>query len=159
VAREQSGIEARQDVLVYSSDAFTQTTRIVGDVNVTLSVSSSAPDTDVMVKLIDVDAQGHAYNLTDTALRMRYRNGAAAAPPLSPGQIYPVKITGMITASDFLPGHRLRIEVASTNFPNYERNLNSGGRNVDETVPHTARTRIQHDARNASFIEFATLPR
>lgn len=159
VAREQSGIEARQDVLVYSSDAFTETTRIVGDVTVTLAVSSSAPDTDVMVKLIDVDPQGHAYNLTDTALRMRYRNGIAAAPPMSPGQVYPVKVTGMVTASDFLPGHRLRIEVASTNFPNYERNLNSGGRNVEETVARTARTRIQHDARNASFIEFTTLPR
>ena len=103
--------------------------------------------------------QGHAYNLSDTALRMRYRNGAAAAPPMRPGEVYPVKITGMVTASDFLPGHRLRIEVASTNFPNYERNLNSGGRNVDETVAHTARTRILHDARNASFVEFATLPR
>jgi putative CocE/NonD family hydrolase len=159
VAREQSAVEARQDVLVYSSDTFTETTRIVGDVTVNLYVSSSAPDTDVMVKLVDVDAEGHAYNLSDTALRLRYRNGGAAAPPLQPGKTYPVKITGMVTASDFLPGHRLRIEVASTNFPNYERNLNSGGRNVDETVPHTARTRILHDARNASFIEFATLQR
>ena len=159
VARDQSGIEARQDVLVYSSEAFTETTRIVGDVTLNLYVSSSAPDTDVMVKLVDVDTRGHAYNLSDTALRMRYRNGAAAAPPMRPGEVYPVKITGMVTASDFLPGHRLRIEVASTNFPNYERNLNSGGRNVDETVAHTARTRILHDARNASFIEFATLPR
>ena len=68
-------------------------------------------------------------------------------------------ITGMVTASDFLPGHRLRIEVASTNFPNYERNLNSGGNNRDETAAHTARTRILHDARHASFVEFATLPR
>jgi uncharacterized protein len=159
VARDQSGIEARQDVLVYSSEAFTETTRIVGDVTLNLYVSSSAPDTDVMVKLVDVDTRGHAYNLSDTALRMRYRNGAAAAPPMRPGEVYPVKITGMVTASDFLPGHRLRIEVASTNFPNYERNLNSGGRNVDETEAHTARTRILHDARNASFIEFATLPR
>ena len=159
VARDQSGIEARQDVLVYSSEAFTETTRIVGDVTLNLYVSSSAPDTDVMVKLVDVDTQGHAYNLSDTALRMRYRNGAVSAPPMRPGEVYPVKITGMVTASDFLPGHRLRIEVASTNFPNYERNLNSGGRNVDETAAHTARTRILHDARNASFIEFATLPR
>jgi putative CocE/NonD family hydrolase len=144
---------------VYSSDVFTETTRIVGDVSVNLYVSSSAPDTDVMVKLIDVDPQGHAYNLSDTALRLRYRNGGIPAPPLQPGKVYPVTLTGMVTASDFPPGHRLRIEVASTNFPNYERNLNSGGRNVDETVPHTARTRILHDARNASFIEFATLPR
>lgn len=159
VARDQSGIEARQDVLVYSSDAFTETTRIVGDVTLSLRVASSAPDTDVMVKLLDVDPEGHAYNLSDTALRMRYRDGAAAAPPMQPGKIYPVRITGMITASDFLPGHRLRIEIAGTNFPNYERNLNSGGRNADESVPHVARTRIVHDPRNPSFVEFATLPR
>src|SRR3984957_3281005 len=156
VAREQSGVEARQDVLVYSSDAFTETTRIVGDVTVNLSVSSSAPDTDVMVKLIDVDAQGHAYNLSDTALRLRYRNGAA--PPLQFGKAYPIKLTGMVTASDFLPGHRLRIEVASTNFPNYERNLNSGGRNSEESAAHIARTRVLHDARNLSYVEFSSLP-
>ncbi|HEX4151756.1 MAG TPA: CocE/NonD family hydrolase [Steroidobacteraceae bacterium] len=159
VARDQSGIEARQDVLVYSSDAFTESTRIVGDVSVTLYVGSTAPDTDVMVKLLDVDAEGHAYNLSDSAVRMRYRNGIAAAPPMRPGEVYPVKITGMVTASDFLPGHRLRIEVASTNFPNSERNLNTGGRNVDESVPRIARTRILHDAQHASFVEFATLPR
>jgi len=159
VAREQSAVEARQDVLVYSSDAFSETTRIVGDVTVTLYVSSSAPDTDVMVKLIDVDTQGHAYNLSDTALRLRYRNGGAAAPPLQAGKAYPVKLTGMVTASDFLPGHRLRIEVAGTNFPNYERNLNSGGSNVDETAAHIARTRILHDAHNPSVVEFSTLPR
>ena len=159
VARDQSGIEARQDVLVYSSDVFTETTRIVGDVTVTLSVSSSAPDTDIMVKLIDVDAQGHPYNLSDTALRLRYRDGAVAAPPLQSGKTYPIKLTGMVTASDFLPGHRLRIEVASTNFPNYERNLNTGGRNAEESAPHIARTRILHDARNPSYVEFSTLSR
>ena len=112
-----------------------------------------------MVKLIDVDAEGHAYNLSDTALRLRYRNGTAAAAPLVPGRVYPVKLTGMVTASDFLPGHRLRIEVASTNFPNYERNLNSGGRNSEESAPHIARTSVLHDARNPSYVEFSTLPR
>jgi putative CocE/NonD family hydrolase len=159
VARDQSGIEARQDVLVYSSDVFTATTRIVGDVSLALSVISSTPDTDIMVKLIDVDPQGHAYNLSDTALRLRYRNGNSAGPPLEPGKAYPIKITGMVTASDFLPGHRLRIEVAGTNFPNYERNLNSGGRNSEESVPRIARTRVLHDARNPSYVEFSTLAR
>jgi putative CocE/NonD family hydrolase len=144
VAREQSGIEARQDVLVYSSDPFVQATRIVGDVNVTL---------------IDVDSDGHAYNLTDTAVRMRYRNGYAAIAPMQPGQTYSVKLTGMVTATDLLPGHRLRIEVASTNFPNYERNLNTGGHNYDEVASHVARNRVLHGPANASYIEFTTLPR
>jgi hypothetical protein len=159
VARDQSGIEARQDVLVYSSDPFTETTRIVGDVNVSLSVASSAPDTDFMVKLIDVDAEGHAYNLADTAVRMRYRNGYQTNARMQPGQVYSVSLTGMVTATDLLPGHRLRIEVAGTNFPNYERNLNSGGRNFDETVAHVARNRVVHTARNASYIEYTVMPR
>ena len=159
VAREQSGIEARQDVLVYSSDPFVQAMRIVGDVNVTLFVASSAPDTDFMVKLIDVDSDGHPYNLTDTAVRMRYRNGYAAIAPMQPGQTYSVKLTGMVTATDLLPGHRLRIEVASTNFPNYERNLNTGGHNYDEVASHVARNRVLHGPANASYIEFTTLPR
>jgi putative CocE/NonD family hydrolase len=159
VAREQSGIEARQDVLVYSSDPFVQTTRIVGDVNVTLFVTSSAPDTDFMVKLLDVDADGHAYNLTDTAVRMRYRNGYGAISLMQPGQAYSVKLTGMVTATDLLPGHRLRIEVASTNFPNYERNLNTGGNNFDEILSHSARNRVLHSPGNASVVEFTVLPR
>lgn len=159
VARDQSSIEARQDVLVYSSDPFKQTTRIVGDVNVTLFVASSAPDTDFMVKLLDVDAAGRPYNLTDTAIRARYRNGYEAPALMQPGHTYEVRLTGMVTAMDLLPGHRLRIEVASTSAPNYERNLNSGGANFDETVPHTARNRVLHDAKDLSFVEFTTLPR
>jgi uncharacterized protein len=159
VARDQSGIEARQDVLVYSSDPFVQTMRIVGDVIVTLSVASSAPDTDFMVKLLDVDATGHPYNLADTAVRMRYRSGYGAIAFMEPGQTYSVTLTGMVTATDLLPGHRLRIEVASTNFPNYERNLNTGGNNFDEITPQSARNRVLHDQKNSSYVEFTTLPR
>ena len=159
VARDQSGIEARQDVLVYSSDPFVQTMRIVGDVIVTLSVASSAPDTDFMVKLLDVDATGHPYNLADTAVRMRYRSGYGAIEFMEPGQTYSVTLTGMVTATDLLPGHRLRIEVASTNFPNYERNLNTGGNNFDEITPQSARNRVLHDQKNSSYVEFTTLPR
>jgi putative CocE/NonD family hydrolase len=112
-----------------------------------------------VVKLLDVDADGHAYNLTDTAARMRYRNGAGAIALMQPGQTYSVTLTGMVTATDLLPGHRLRIEVASTNFPNYERNLNTGGHNFDETAAHVARNRVLHDGGHASFVEFTTLPR
>ena len=141
VARDQSPVEARQDVLVGTSRPFAEATRIVGDVDVTLSVSSSAPDTDLMVKLVDVDAAGRPYNLGDTAVRMRYRDGFAHPALMQPGKPYSVKITGLVTASDFLPGHRLRIEVAGTNSPNYERNLHSGGHNYDESAARPARYR------------------
>jgi predicted acyl esterase len=78
---------------------------------------------------------------------------------MQPGQTYSVTLTGMVTATDLLPGHRLRIEVASTNFPNYERNLNTGGHNFDEGAAHVARNRVLHDGGHASFVEFTTLPR
>jgi putative CocE/NonD family hydrolase len=156
VSREQSGIETRQDVLVYTSDPFPTTTRIVGDVNVTLFVASSAADTDFMVKLLDVGTDGRAYNLADTAVRARYRNGYEAPALLQPGKVYPVTLAGMVTATDMLPGHRLRIEVASTNFPNDERNLNTGGRNFDESIPKVARNRVVHGPAHASFVEFTT---
>ena len=158
VARDQSPVEARHEVLVYTSDAFAETTRIVGDVDVTLSVNSSAPDTDLMVKLVDVDAAGRPYNLGDTAVRMRYRDGFAHPALMQPGKPYSVKITGLVTASDFLPGHRLRIEVAGTNFPNYERNLHTGGHNYDESAARPARIDILHDAQHPSFVEFTTMP-
>ena len=148
-----------EDVLVYTSRPFAEATRIVGDVDVTLSVSSSAPDTDLMVKLVDVDAGRPAYNLGDTAVRMRYRDGFAHPALMQPGKPDPVKITGLVTASDFLPGHRLRIEVAGTNSPNYERNLHSGGHNYDESAARPARIDILHDAQHPSFVEFTTMPR
>jgi uncharacterized protein len=158
VAREQSPIESRQDVLVYTSEPFTQPTRIVGDVTATIYFGSSAPDTDLMLKLVDVDATGRAYNLGDTAMRLRYRNGYSQPQLMHAGKVYSVALSGLVTATDMLPGHRLRIELASSNFPNYERNLNSGGNNFDETTIKTARNRVVHGPHQASFIEFQVLP-
>jgi putative CocE/NonD family hydrolase len=158
VAREQSPIESRQDVLVYTSEPFTQPTRIVGDVTATLYFGSSVPDTDLMLKLVDVDSAGRAYNLGDTAMRLRYRNGYSHPQLMHAGQVYSVALSGLVTATDMPPGHRLRIELASSNFPNYERNLNSGGNNFDETTIKTARNRVVHGPHQASFIEFQVLP-
>lgn len=153
VAREQSPVEARADVLVYTTPALGQPLRIVGEITAHLYVSSSAPDSDLMLKLVDVYPDGSAYNFADTALRLRYRSGAAAPSPLNPRTTYLVDVTGVATAAELPTGHRLRIEVASSNFPNYERNLQTGGRNFDETRGQVAHNRIWHDAAHLSYLE------
>ena len=158
VSREQSSIESRQDVLVYTTPVYSKTVRIVGDVDVELSVSTSVRDTDLMAKLVDVYTDGHAYNLTDTALRLRYRDGTTHPTLMTPGHIYQIHLHGMITATDMLPGHRLRMEITGSSFPSYERNLNTGGTNFDERTRLTATTQIFHDATHRSFVEYSALP-
>jgi uncharacterized protein len=153
VAREQSPVEARADVLIYSTPALEHPLRLVGEITAHLYVSSSAPDTDLMLKLVDVYPDGSAYNVGDTALRLRYRTGEAQPSRLQPGIAYPVAVTGLATAAELPAGHRLRIEIASSNFPNYERNLQSGGRNFDEAQPHIARNQIWHDSGHLSYLE------
>jgi putative CocE/NonD family hydrolase len=153
VARDQSAIEQRQDVLVYTSAPFDRPVEIAGYLSVTLHVSSSAVDGDVMVKLVDVYPDGKAYNLTDTAQRLRYRDGTSRESLMEPGKIYEVTLGQMVFATRFERGHRLRLEIAGTNFPQYERNLHSGGRNWDETRPQTARLTVHHDRAHASWLQ------
>ena len=108
-----------------------------------------------MVKLVDVYPDGRAFNITDTARRLRYRNGIEHPELMSPGSIYKVLIEQMVVASRFDAGHRLRLEIAGTNFPQYERNLHTGGRNYDEKTPVVARLSFYHDREHPSRI---TLP-
>jgi hypothetical protein len=153
VSRDQTPIEQRPDVLVYTSEPFDRPVEIAGYLSVTLYVSSSAVDGDVMVKLVDVYPDGKAYNLTDTAQRLRYRDGIFRESLMEPGKIYEVTLGQMVFATRFAPGHRLRLEIAGTNFPEYERNLHTGGRNWDETQALTARLTVHHDRAHASFLQ------
>ncbi len=140
--RDQRPVEARSDVLVYSTAPLIRGLSVMGEVTGTLFVSSSALDTDVMVKLIDVYPDGRAFNLYDAALRLRYREGFDRPAPLVPGKVYPVEISGLVAGNYFAPGHRIRIEIAGSSFPGFERNLQTGGRNYDEKVPVVAVNRI-----------------
>ncbi|HVY89485.1 MAG TPA: CocE/NonD family hydrolase, partial [Hyphomonadaceae bacterium] len=124
-AYDQRDIERRKDVLVYTSAPLTEDTAVFGYVDTQLYVASSAPDTDFTVKLVDVDPNGTAWNIADTIQRMRYRNGDARAEFINPGEVYPVKPPPMLAANVFLKGHRIRIEISSSNFPTYARNLNT----------------------------------
>ncbi len=142
---DQSKMEERNDILVYSSGVLKEGIELTGNIDITLYVSSDAKDTDFTVKLIDVDEQGRAYNLDETIQRMRYRDGYEK--PLvwmEKDKVYKVKFQPMVTSNYFAPGHRIRLEVSSSNFPRFDRNLNTGGNNYDETKGVIARNAVYH---------------
>jgi putative CocE/NonD family hydrolase len=154
---DQKSIESRQDVLVYTSDALTHDMTFTGYIKARLFVRSSAPDTDIMLKLIDVLPDGRALNLYDTAKRMRYRDGIHHVALMHPSVANEVTLDQMVTAIRLQKGHRLRIEITSSNFPAYERNLNTGGNNFDEVRGSVAKNEILHDAAHASYLELPLL--
>lgn len=142
---DQRKMEERPDILVYSSEPLKQGVELSGPIDVTLYVSSDAKDTDFTVKLIDVDEQGRAYNLDETIQRMRYRDGYDKPQVwMEPGNIYKVRFQPMVTSNYFAPGHRIRLEVSSSNFPRFDRNLNTGGKNYDETQGVVAHNSVHH---------------
>lgn len=124
---DQRPVEARQDVLCYSTPVLTGQVEVTGHVALVLHVASSARDTDFTGKLVDVFPDGRAIYLTDGILRARYRDSLAEPELLEPGKAYEVTLDLSVTSNVFLPGHRIRLEVSSSNFPRYDRNTNTGG--------------------------------
>jgi uncharacterized protein len=152
-AFDQRAIESRMDVLVYSSDPLVEPMEVSGFVEAVLKVSSSAKDTDFAVKLVDVAADGTAYIISDTILRARYRNGLDKPEPMTAGEIYTIRPTPMSTSIRFDKGHRIRVEVTSSNFPKFARNLNTGGANESESKPVIANNAVHHAGDDASYVE------
>lgn len=132
-AFDQSDLEMRNDILVYTSSPLTEELAITGFVTAELYLSSSAKDTDISLKFIDVYPDGRAFNLDDTIFRVRYRNGYDNPELMEGSAIYKLTLPPMMTANTFKVGHCLRLEISSSNFPRYDRNLNTGGNNYDET--------------------------
>ncbi|MCY3972080.1 MAG: CocE/NonD family hydrolase [Acidobacteria bacterium] len=156
-AFDQRSVEARTDVLVYTTAPFAEPLAVVGSIDVVLHVSSDAPDTDFTVKLVDVHPDGRAFNLDDTILRMRYREGFDRDLRMEAGEVYEARLGPLATANVFGAGHRLRIEVSSSNFPRYDRNLNTGGNNYDESEWRVARNAVHHSAEHPSRIVLPVL--
>ena len=125
-AYDHRPIEARPDVLVYTTPVLEQATEVTGPVTVTLYASSSARDTDFTAKLVDVDPDGYARNLTDGIVRARYRIPRSRASLIEPGQVYEYRIDLWATSNVFKKGHRIRLEISSSNFPRFDRNTNTG---------------------------------
>jgi putative CocE/NonD family hydrolase len=152
-------MEERDDILVYSSEPLEEGMEVSGPVELTLYVSSDVKDTDFTVKLIDVYPDGRAYNLDETIQRARYREGYDKVVWMEPEQVYKVVLGPMTTSNYFEAGHRIRIEVSSSNFPRFDRNMNTGGRNWDETTGVVAHNTVHHSTRYPSALKLTVVKR
>ena len=149
---DQRTIEKRNDVLVYSTGPLREDTEVTGPVVVTLWASSSAADTDFTAKLVDVAADGMAKNLTDGVLRARYRKSLSKPELMTPGDVYEFDIDVGVTSNVFLKGHRIRVEISSSNFPRFDRNPNTGKPVAYETELRSATQTIHHDRKHESYV-------
>jgi uncharacterized protein len=157
-AFDQRKNETRPDVLVYSTEPLKEGVEVSGPIEVTLYVSSDAKDTDFTVKLIDVYPDGRAYNLDETIQRMRYRDGYDKPKVwMESSKVYKVVLSPMVTSNYFEAGHRIRIEVSSSNFPRFDRNLNTGGNNYDETKGVIARNAVHHSRQYPSTLKITVV--
>ena len=151
-AFDQQDMEARNDILVYTTDHLKEGTEVSGFIETTLYVSSDVKDTDFTIKLIDVHPDGKAYNLDETIQRVRYREGYDKEVFMEKGKVYKLDLTPMATSNYFEKGHRIRIEISSSNFPRFARNLNTGGNNYDEVNGIIAHNKVHHSAKYPSQI-------
>jgi putative CocE/NonD family hydrolase len=158
---DQQEVERREDVLVYSTPALDKAVEITGNIELKLFVSSDAPDTDFSAKLVDVYPDGRAIILTNGILRARYHRSFEKAEFLEPGKVYELTINLLATSNVFLPGHRIRLEVSSSNFPQFNRNSNTGGDISQETADKYRSTvnRIFHEADYPSHIIMPVIER
>jgi hypothetical protein len=156
---DQADVEKRDDVLVYTSAPLEHALRIAGPLKARLLVSSDAPDTDLVARLVDVFPDGHAIGIQEGALRLRYRDGFERPVMMRPGERYDVTVDMRAIAYTLAAGHRLRLHVTSSSFPRLDRNLNTGAANNEaETAMRVATNRIYHDAQGASRLVLYTLP-
>lgn len=154
---DQRALEARPDVLSYTSAPLERDTEVTGPLLATLWAASDAPDTDFVARLVDVHPDGFAQNLADGIVRARYRDGLPAKP-LEPGRPYELSIDLWATANLFKIGHRIRVDIASASFPRWDRNLNTGAPASIGTQMRPARQRILHDAEHPSRIVLPVVP-
>jgi putative CocE/NonD family hydrolase len=156
---DQRPVETRQDVLVYTSAPLAEDLEITGPLSARLFAASSATDTDFTVKLVDVWPNGYAQNIQDGIIRARYRGSRTHPSLLTPGEVYEYTIDMWATSYVVKPGHRLRVEVSSSNFPHYDRNLNTGGPLFKESNFKQATQTIFHDAAHPSRVILPIIPR
>jgi putative CocE/NonD family hydrolase len=155
---DQTKAENRNDVLVFTSDELKSDLEVTGPVKVVLYAASSARDTDWTAKLVDVHPDGRSFNLCDGIMRARYRQSPENPTLIQPGKIYRYEIDLWVTSNVFLPGHKIRVEISSSNFPRFDRNPNTGdtfGANAKLTK---ATQTIYHDAEHPSHILLPVIP-
>ena len=157
---DQRPVETRNDVLVFTSARLAQDVAVIGPVDATLYASSSADDTDFTVKLVDVYPDGRAFNVVDAIQRASHREGSAKPSAIKPGEIYEYNFSVGSTAIRFAKGHRIRVEIASSNFPTFERSLNQFRKKMDGGYGdmRVATQRFFHDSQHPSHITLPLVP-
>jgi putative CocE/NonD family hydrolase len=158
-AFDQSEIEKRKDVLVYTSAPLTESVAVIGPVSVKLWATTDAQDTDFTAKLVDVHPDGYAQNILDRLVRARYRGGSKLPPSLiEPGKTYDYDIELGNTSLVFKPGHRIRLEISSSNFPHYVRNQNTASDVGTTSEIRMANQTILHDDEHRSSLTLPIAP-
>jgi putative CocE/NonD family hydrolase len=149
---DQKPLDGRADIVRFTSDALKEPVTIAGPVAMDLHATTDGKDTDWMIKLVDVYPDGKAYPMAEGILRARFRDGLDQPSPLTPGQAYRYTVDMVGTAVVFLPGHRIRVDITSSNFPQFDRNLNTGDPLGKGTQPRVAQQTIHHSAARPSAI-------
>ena len=157
--QDQRSVEERRNVLVFTSEPLEQPLEVTGPIVVHLWAASSAPDTDFTAKLVDVHPDGYARNLQDGIIRARYRDSGASPTPIEPGRVYQYTIDLWATSNVFLTGHRIRLEISSSNFPRFDRNQNTGALFGADARVETAQQSIYHRSEFPSHILLPLIPR
>jgi putative CocE/NonD family hydrolase len=157
--RDQIYVEQRQDVLCYTSDVLTEDLEVTGELALHLFAATTAKDTDFTAQLVDVHLDGRAFNMADGILRARFRDSIFDPEPVTPGAIDEYVIRMGTTSHLFKKGHRIRVDISSSNFPAWDRNMNSGKRVGEDTEAVVANQTIYHSARHPSYIELPVVPR
>jgi len=157
-AYDQRAVEAREDVLVYTTPPLEQSVEVTGPVKLILWASSSAVDTDWTAKLVDVSPCGYARNLTDGILRARYRDSMREGTPITPGDVIAYEVDLWSTSNAFLPGHSIRLEVSSSNFPRFDRNPNTGELPGRSVAMVSALQTVFHSSEHPSRLVLPVIP-
>ena len=157
--QDQRPIEGRRDVLVYTTDVLQEELEATGPVKVVLYAASDAVDTDFVAKLVDVHPDGSSYNMAEGILRARYRESLTQPTLLKPGQVYRLEIDLVGTSVAFLRGHRIRVQVTSSHFPQFDRNPNTGAAFGTTAAVKVAEQTIYHDGERASHVVLPVIPR
>jgi hypothetical protein len=159
VVQDQEEVEKRADVLVYTSEPLKNDLEVTGPIEAKLWASSSAVDTDFTTKLVDVYPNGKAYNLVEGIVRARHRQSVAKPKLIEPGKIYEYSIKLKPTSNVFKTGHRIRVQISSSNFPKWDRNLNTGHPIGQDAEIMVAMQTIYHDKQYPSHIVLPVIPR
>ena len=152
-------VERRDDVLVYTTEPLAEDVEVTGPVFLNLCVQSSAPDTDFTGTLVDVHPDGKAIIICEGLLRCRYRDSIEDPALMTPGETYELTVDMWETSNVFEAGHSIRLEVSSSNFPRFDRNLNTGGQPGMDAEMNTAEQTIFHDAERPSYLTLPIIPR